>query len=255
MEEGEANVQEENPGNYTGLLYMVGVVIDASSFVMQVEALTLVCMYVCVCMCSWFVNVLDGALLVVAHALNAPVHTVLITHLFDYKYIYGIWILEVRRGWRGRGSEGEEGGSEIATVLVYVFFFAHCFYSTNILRQGNLQDLSLLASDARSLCILCHTCLSLYRHYCTCMLYPLFSMTPLFAGHPEPPAGHAERHSLWRSMQHVWQLPEPRVHRIFMFPRHQGQLQLERGIYRRGFQSQQGKDPLEEISDQLSFCL
>ena len=46
--------------------------------------------------CSWSVNVVDGTLLIVAHALGTPTHNVLFEHLFDYKYIYGIWILEVR---------------------------------------------------------------------------------------------------------------------------------------------------------------
>jgi len=79
--------------------------------------------------CSWFVNVIDGALLVVAHGLDAPLHSVLITHLFDYKYIYGIWILEVRREGQGEvGKYGEKRGGEgkllapCAIEFIFVIF-------------------------------------------------------------------------------------------------------------------------------------
>lgn len=47
--------------------------------------------------CSWSVNVLDGILLIVAHAVKIPNEgqSVLYRHLYDSKYIYGIWMLEV----------------------------------------------------------------------------------------------------------------------------------------------------------------
>ena len=47
--------------------------------------------------CSWTVNVVDGILLIVAHAINIPSqeNSRLYRHLYDSKYIYGIWMLEV----------------------------------------------------------------------------------------------------------------------------------------------------------------
>lgn len=48
--------------------------------------------------CSWSVNVVDGVLLILAHAINIPSNgqSPFYRHLYDYKYIYGIWMLEVQ---------------------------------------------------------------------------------------------------------------------------------------------------------------
>ncbi len=47
--------------------------------------------------CSWTVNVVDGILLIVAHAINmqSQGNARFYKHLYDSKYIYGIWMLEV----------------------------------------------------------------------------------------------------------------------------------------------------------------
>ena len=43
---------------------------------------SLVCVFLYVC--SWSVHIVDGILLIVAHALDTPTHTTLLTRLFDY---------------------------------------------------------------------------------------------------------------------------------------------------------------------------
>ena len=47
---------------------------------------------------SWFINVIDGTVLIIAHALfkgpNEPPPNFYV-HIFDNKYIYAIWLLEV----------------------------------------------------------------------------------------------------------------------------------------------------------------
>ena len=59
----------------------------------------IVCLPACMTIqCSWIVNILDGLLLIVAHATDAgPGHTrsVLYQYIYNPTYIYIVWLLEV----------------------------------------------------------------------------------------------------------------------------------------------------------------
>ena len=87
LEEGENDVQAKDPEYHPGLLYMV---------CMAVQWISLCCHWRLFCF-SWSVNVVDGILLIVAHATNIPTqgHSNFYRHLYGSKYIYGVWMLEV----------------------------------------------------------------------------------------------------------------------------------------------------------------
>ena len=49
---------------------------------------------------SWSINVIDGLLLIVAHATASPLGEGFQTnsfyrHVYDSKYVYGVWLIEV----------------------------------------------------------------------------------------------------------------------------------------------------------------